>query len=61
MMKNPSFEIIAGTYEEFLLGYKFSKKHSELVQSFATHNHSASIRSLAVSGTMQPVELQTTE
>ncbi|XP_050506568.1 p21-activated protein kinase-interacting protein 1-like [Diabrotica virgifera virgifera] len=41
-----TFEIVAGTYEEFLIGYEFFEKDSQLVQSFASHDHSASIRSL---------------
>ncbi|KAJ8957526.1 hypothetical protein NQ318_020565 [Aromia moschata] len=49
-MKAPTFEIVAGTYEEFLLGYYFVKKPAELIQSFASHDHSASIRSVAVCG-----------
>ncbi|KAJ8970211.1 hypothetical protein NQ314_001358 [Rhamnusium bicolor] len=49
-MKTSNFEIIAGTYEEFLLGYNFNVKQSEIVQSFAAHDHSSSIRSLCISG-----------
>ncbi|PSN57715.1 p21-activated protein kinase-interacting 1-like protein [Blattella germanica] len=52
-------EIIVGTYEEFLLGYKVTKKDNELglphkklslVQSFAFPSHRASIRSVAAKG-----------
>ncbi|EFA00787.1 p21-activated protein kinase-interacting protein 1-like [Tribolium castaneum] len=50
MVKAPSFEVIAGSYEEFLLGYNFSSKENQLVQSFAAHDHSASVRCVALSG-----------
>ncbi|XP_018569207.1 p21-activated protein kinase-interacting protein 1-like [Anoplophora glabripennis] len=49
-MKTTKFEIIAGTYEEFLLGFHFISKQTELVQSFAIHDHSSSIRCVAASG-----------
>ncbi|CAH1171341.1 unnamed protein product [Phaedon cochleariae] len=42
-----SFEIIAGTYEEFLIGYKFNSEDQTLTQSFASHDHSSSLRTLA--------------
>nr|CAH7761256.1 unnamed protein product [Callosobruchus chinensis] len=42
-----AFEIVAGTYEEFLLGYIFSCTEQKLTQSFATHNHTSSIRCVA--------------
>ncbi|KAJ8925065.1 hypothetical protein NQ315_001236 [Exocentrus adspersus] len=48
-MKTPKFEIIAGTYEQFLLGFPFVSKQAELVQSFAVHGHSSSIRCVATS------------
>jgi protein MAK11 len=50
MVKSPLFEVIAGSYEEFLLGYNFSSKKNELVQSFAAHDHAASLRCVATSG-----------
>ncbi|XP_044749175.1 p21-activated protein kinase-interacting protein 1-like [Coccinella septempunctata] len=40
------FEIIIGTYEEFLLGYLCSVKDKEVKQSFASHDHSSSIRTI---------------
>ncbi|XP_071443123.1 p21-activated protein kinase-interacting protein 1-like [Hetaerina americana] len=46
-------EIILGTYEEFLLGYKISKledKNYSLANSFANHSHQASVRCCASSG-----------
>ncbi|XP_023296374.2 p21-activated protein kinase-interacting protein 1-like [Lucilia cuprina] len=45
-----NIEIIIGTYEEFLLGYKFDIKNETptLTQSFADKSHSGSIRSVAV-------------
>jgi len=45
---NP-FEIIVGTYEEYLLGYKVHNIVNEykIEKSFATHSHVASIRSVA--------------
>ncbi|XP_023703551.1 p21-activated protein kinase-interacting protein 1-like [Cryptotermes secundus] len=49
----PDVEIIVGTYEEFLLGYKTIKKEDAkcyLVQSFADHSHRASIRSVCANG-----------
>ncbi|XP_044270828.1 p21-activated protein kinase-interacting protein 1-like [Tribolium madens] len=48
-MKASSFEVIAGSYEEFLLGFNFSPKEGQLVQSFAAHDHSASVRCVALS------------
>ncbi|KAF7277022.1 hypothetical protein GWI33_009525 [Rhynchophorus ferrugineus] len=47
MQDDISFEIIAGTYEEYLLGYIFSPQRKKLVQSVASHDHSGSIRALA--------------
>lgn len=43
------FEIVVGTYEQYLLGYKVSNVVNEykLDKSFATHSHLASIRSVA--------------
>ncbi|XP_015109553.1 p21-activated protein kinase-interacting protein 1-like, partial [Diachasma alloeum] len=43
------FEVIIGTYEQFLLGYKVEKvdKKCKLERSFATHSHLASIRTVA--------------
>ncbi|XP_043501506.1 p21-activated protein kinase-interacting protein 1-like [Polistes fuscatus] len=43
------FEIIVGTYEQYLLGYKFTNIVNEykLEKSFATHSHLGSIRSVA--------------
>lgn len=52
-MPVPDLEIIVGTYEEFLLGYKTVKKEDSgccLVQSFADHSHRASIRSVCANG-----------
>uniref|UniRef100_A0A1B0AEA7 WD_REPEATS_REGION domain-containing protein n=1 Tax=Glossina pallidipes TaxID=7398 RepID=A0A1B0AEA7_GLOPL len=48
--KTNSLEIIIGTYEEFLLGYKVELKDNKpvLVQSFADKSHSGSIRCVAV-------------
>jgi len=48
-------EIIVGTYEEFLLGYKLSqskdkKKQAGLELSFTNHSHCGSIRSMAIVG-----------
>ncbi|XP_034947045.1 p21-activated protein kinase-interacting protein 1-like [Chelonus insularis] len=44
-----NFEIIVGTYEQYLLGYKVHKveKKYSLERSFATKSHTASIRALA--------------
>lgn len=44
-----NFEIIAGTYEQFLLGYEVKCDDGEytLKRSFATHSHQASIRCIA--------------
>ncbi|KAL2732020.1 p21-activated protein kinase-interacting protein 1-like [Vespula squamosa] len=43
------FEIVVGTYEQYLLGYKVSTIVNEykLEKSFVTHSHLASIRSVA--------------
>ncbi|XP_045463272.1 p21-activated protein kinase-interacting protein 1-like [Harmonia axyridis] len=49
-MATYDFEIIIGTYEEFLLGYLVSIKDKEIKQSFAAHDHSRSIRTIAHSG-----------
>ncbi|XP_066249084.1 p21-activated protein kinase-interacting protein 1-like [Euwallacea similis] len=49
MSAAPNFEIIAGTYEEYLLGYVYTSKDKSLKQSFASHDHSGSIRCLASS------------
>ncbi|XP_043469063.1 p21-activated protein kinase-interacting protein 1-like [Leptopilina heterotoma] len=45
----PNLEVVVGTYEQFLLGYKINKIVDEykLEQTFATHSHLASIRSVA--------------
>ncbi|XP_063976354.1 p21-activated protein kinase-interacting protein 1-like [Diachasmimorpha longicaudata] len=42
------FEVIVGTYEQFLLGYKVEKveKKCKLERSFATHSHLASVRTV---------------
>jgi len=46
-------EILAGTYEEFLLGYKLTSENTKdgkqysLKQSFTNHSHSGSLRSVA--------------
>ncbi|XP_011882317.1 PREDICTED: p21-activated protein kinase-interacting protein 1-like [Vollenhovia emeryi] len=47
---NP-FEIIVGTYEQYLLGYRVHNIVNEykIEKSFATHSHVASIRSIASS------------
>ncbi|KYN03490.1 PREDICTED: p21-activated protein kinase-interacting protein 1-like [Cyphomyrmex costatus] len=47
---NP-FEIIVGTYEQYLLGYKVHNVINEykIEKSFATHSHVASIRAVASS------------
>ncbi|XP_046744913.1 p21-activated protein kinase-interacting protein 1-like [Diprion similis] len=46
-----NIEIIIGTYEQFLLGYKVETSDDgyKLIQNFATHTHQASIRDLASS------------
>ncbi|XP_060535147.1 p21-activated protein kinase-interacting protein 1-like [Cylas formicarius] len=44
MPKSASFEIIVGTYEEYLLGYVFSGEAKTLTNSFASHDHSGSVR-----------------
>ncbi|KOX74682.1 p21-activated protein kinase-interacting protein 1-like [Melipona quadrifasciata] len=43
------FEIIVGTYEQYLLGYKIKNDNNEykMEKSFATHSHTNSIRSVA--------------
>lgn len=43
------FEIIVGTYEQFLLGYKVTNvvKEYKMEKSFATHSHLGSLRSVA--------------
>nr|CAD7405012.1 unnamed protein product [Timema cristinae] len=45
-------EVIVGTYEEFILGYKLTEEDEKLVffQSFANHSHRASVRCIATSG-----------
>ncbi|KAK5642088.1 hypothetical protein RI129_008255 [Pyrocoelia pectoralis] len=43
-------EIVLGTYEEYLLGYRCSLKDKNIHQTFATHSHSASVRSVCTSG-----------
>ncbi|KAL1129391.1 hypothetical protein AAG570_013918 [Ranatra chinensis] len=45
-----SFEVIVGTYEEFLLGYKFQKVGQEykFVQSIAEHSHKSSVRAVTM-------------
>ncbi|KAG5679073.1 hypothetical protein PVAND_008670 [Polypedilum vanderplanki] len=48
-------EIIVGTYEEFLLGYRVRPSKSndrkyDLYQSFSTHSHTSSIRSVTANG-----------
>nr|XP_012226354.1 PREDICTED: p21-activated protein kinase-interacting protein 1-like [Linepithema humile] len=47
-LSNP-FEIIVGTYEQYLLGYKVQNIVNEyqVEKSFATHSHLASVRSVA--------------
>ncbi|KAK9300470.1 hypothetical protein QLX08_006820 [Tetragonisca angustula] len=42
------FEIIVGTYEQYLLGYKINNDNNEykMEKSFATHSHTSSIRSV---------------
>ncbi|KAF5303940.1 hypothetical protein FQA39_LY01725 [Lamprigera yunnana] len=45
-----SLEVILGTYEEYLLGYKCFPQNDDVKQSFATHSHSRSIRSVCASG-----------
>ncbi|XP_012534715.1 p21-activated protein kinase-interacting protein 1-like [Monomorium pharaonis] len=49
-LSNP-FEIVVGTYEQYLLGYKVHNIVNEykIEKSFATHNHVASIRSVTSS------------
>lgn len=46
------FEVILGTYEEYVLGYKFVKDDSEahLIQSIATHSHRGSVRTVTTNG-----------
>ncbi|KAF2900967.1 hypothetical protein ILUMI_05213 [Ignelater luminosus] len=50
MNKIAELEIIVGTYEEYLLGYKYNPKSKEIKQTFAIHSHSSSIRSVCTSG-----------
>ncbi|XP_070498332.1 p21-activated protein kinase-interacting protein 1-like [Chironomus tepperi] len=50
-----TFEIVVGTYEEFLLGYRIRPSRSntrkyDMYQSFSTHSHTSSIRCLASNG-----------
>ncbi|KAK4877000.1 hypothetical protein RN001_009506 [Aquatica leii] len=45
-----SVEVILGTYEEFLLGYRCFPKNNDIEQTFATHSHSSSIRTVCTSG-----------
>ncbi|XP_043506314.1 p21-activated protein kinase-interacting protein 1-like [Frieseomelitta varia] len=42
------FEVIVGTYEQYLLGYKINNDNNEykIEKSFATHSHTNSIRSV---------------
>jgi protein MAK11 len=48
MDKLEDYEILLGTYEAFILGYKLSEgKKPTLVTSFADHAHAGSIRSIA--------------
>ncbi|XP_026681116.1 p21-activated protein kinase-interacting protein 1-like [Diaphorina citri] len=52
MTSENSFEILIGTYEEFVLGYQLIKSEDEenkytLTQTFVTHSHTASVRSVA--------------
>ncbi|KAK9502692.1 hypothetical protein O3M35_011409 [Rhynocoris fuscipes] len=49
MADNELFEIIVGTYEEYLLGYKFIKNDREykLKHTVANHSHKGSLRSVA--------------
>ncbi|GJQ71177.1 hypothetical protein Trydic_g1076 [Trypoxylus dichotomus] len=48
MPKAKNFEIILGTYEEFVVGYRFISKNStervDLTLSFASHSHNSSVR-----------------
>lgn len=50
----PEVEVIVGTYEEFILGYKLERKGKNgeysLTMSFTNHSHSRSIRALASVG-----------
>ncbi|KAL1516697.1 hypothetical protein ABEB36_000575 [Hypothenemus hampei] len=50
MSMEGKFEVIAGTYEEYLLGYLYDPTNKSLTQSFASHDHSGSIRCLATQG-----------
>ncbi|KAL1452222.1 hypothetical protein WDU94_006517 [Cyamophila willieti] len=52
MSSEGMFEILIGTYEEFVLGYQLIKTEDEgnkysLHQTFVTHSHTASVRSVA--------------
>ncbi|KAK9887030.1 hypothetical protein WA026_019956 [Henosepilachna vigintioctopunctata] len=49
-MSSYDFEIVIGTYEHFLLGYLCSVKDEEVKQSFASHDHTSSIKSISHSG-----------
>ncbi|XP_067004362.2 p21-activated protein kinase-interacting protein 1-like [Anabrus simplex] len=52
-MPYENIEVVLGTYEEFILGYKIvsdEKESYSLVQSFANHSHRASIRCVATAG-----------
>lgn len=48
-MASDPFEIVVGTYEQYLLGYKVNNIVNEykMEKSFATHSHVGSIRSVA--------------
>ncbi|KAF5304434.1 hypothetical protein FQR65_LT07964 [Abscondita terminalis] len=45
-----ALEIVLGTYEEFLLGYSCFPNENKIEQTFATHSHSGSIRTVCTSG-----------
>lgn len=52
-----NLEILVGTYEEFLLGYRIRTTRSskdtrkfDMYQSFSTHSHTSSIRAVASNG-----------
>ncbi|XP_065211924.1 p21-activated protein kinase-interacting protein 1-like [Planococcus citri] len=49
---NCTFEVIVGTYEDFVLGYVFSNESKELVQSFATRSHQGSVRCVSCTSTL---------
>ncbi|XP_075224886.1 p21-activated protein kinase-interacting protein 1-like [Lycorma delicatula] len=48
------FEVIVGTYEQFILGYKFIKPveggKPKFVHSFANHSHQGSVKCVSTSG-----------